>query len=95
VRPTRKDTPVNLREERGLALADAAKISRNGKGWIVPSQTGETPYTVILNGESPHSLRSKSDVGQINEALCMVCCHNISVLCHAMHRLATEPNLCA
>jgi hypothetical protein len=43
VRSTRKDAPMNPREDRGLALADAAKISQNGKGWIVPSQTGGTP----------------------------------------------------
>ena len=49
---------MNPREERGLALADAAKISCNAKGWIVPSQTGGTRYTVTLNGP-PHSLRSK------------------------------------
>ena len=84
---------MNPREHRGLALTDAAKISRNGRGWIVPCQTGGTPYTVTLNGGSPYSLRSKSDVGQINEVLCKVRCHNISALCHAMHRLATEPNL--
>lgn len=41
------------------------------------------------------SLRSKSDTGQINEALCKILCHNISVLCHAMHRLAAESELCA
>jgi hypothetical protein len=55
---------MNPREERGLALANSAKISRNGKGWIVPSQTGGTTYTVALNGCSHPSLRSKSDVGQ-------------------------------
>jgi hypothetical protein len=86
---------MNHREDRGLALADTAKISHNGKGWVVSSQTGGTRYTVALNGGSPHSLRSKCDVGQINEALCLVLCHNISVLYHAMHRLATEPDLCA
>jgi hypothetical protein len=86
---------MSPREQRGLELADAARVSRNGKGWVVPSQTGGTRYTVTLNGGSPHSLRSKSDVWQINEALCMVLCHDISVLCHAMHRLATEPDLCA
>jgi hypothetical protein len=86
---------MNPREERGLALADTAKISRNAKGWIVPSQTGGTTYTVALNGGSPHSLRSKSDVGQINEAPCMVLCHNFCVLCYAMHRLAQESELCS
>ena len=41
------------------------------------------------------SLRSKSNTGQVNEALCKILCHNLSVLCHAMHRLAMEPELCA
>jgi hypothetical protein len=31
-------TPTDEREKRSLALSDAATISRNGKGWIVPSQ---------------------------------------------------------
>ena len=41
------------------------------------------------------SLRSKSDAGQVNEALCKIRCHNLSVLCYAMRRLAQEPDLCA
>jgi hypothetical protein len=36
-------------------------------------------------------LRSKSDTGQINEALCKVLCHNICVLVHAIHSLNIEP----
>jgi hypothetical protein len=44
---------MNPREERGLALADAAKISRNSKGWIVPSQTNGTRYTVTLKDGAP------------------------------------------
>jgi len=40
------------------------------------------------------SLRSKSDTGQINEALCKILAHNLSVLCYAMHRLAMEPTPC-
>ena len=44
---------MEAREQRGLELADAAKISRNGKGWIVPSQGGKGRYTVNVDGESP------------------------------------------
>ena len=40
------------------------------------------------------SLRSTSDTGQVNEALCKILCHNLSVLCHVMYRLALEPELC-
>ena len=56
---------MNPREERGLALADAAKISRNGKGWVVPSQVGTGRYNVTLDGDSPrctcpdHELRGQ------------------------------------
>jgi hypothetical protein len=56
---------MNPREERGLELADAAKISRS------------------VRGESCHP----KPAGLL--------CHNLSVLCHAMHRLAMEPDLCA
>ncbi len=38
------------------------------------------------------SVRSKSDTGQVNEALCKVLCHNICVLIQAMHALGLEPN---
>ena len=44
---------MNPREERGLALADQAKISRNHKGWVVPSQNGGGRYNVTLDGDSP------------------------------------------
>jgi Transposase DDE domain len=37
------------------------------------------------------SVRSKSDTGQVNEALCKVLCHNICVLIHAMHALDVHP----
>jgi hypothetical protein len=36
-------------------------------------------------------LRSKSDTGQINEALCKVLAHNICVLVQATHELGIEP----
>lgn len=38
------------------------------------------------------SIRSKSDTGQVNEALCKILCHNICCLIHAMHALDLEPN---
>lgn len=37
------------------------------------------------------AVRSKSDVGQVNEVLCKVLCHNICVLVLAMHELGIEP----
>jgi len=50
----------------------------------------ETAYSMI-KGKFGSSLRSKSDTGQINEALCKVLAHNICVLVQAMHELGIEP----
>ena len=41
------------------------------------------------------SLRSKSDVGQINELLCKVLCHNIVVLIGAIYELGIQPTFWA
>jgi hypothetical protein len=38
------------------------------------------------------SLLARSDVGQMNEALCKVLAHNIVCVIHAMHELGIEPN---
>jgi transposase len=51
----------------------------------------ETAYSMI-KGKFGSALRSKSDTGQINEALCKVLCHNICVLIRAMHELGIEPS---
>jgi transposase len=37
------------------------------------------------------SLRSKSDVAMVNEALCKILCHNIVVLIHEMFELGIDP----
>ena len=50
----------------------------------------ETAYSMI-KGKFGSALRSKSDTGQINEALCKVLAHNICVLCQATHELGIEP----
>ena len=50
----------------------------------------ETTYSMI-KGKFGSALRSKSDTGQINEALCKVVCHNIFVLIQAMHALNVHP----
>ncbi len=50
----------------------------------------ETAFSQI-KGKFGDSLRSKSDTGQINEALCKVLCHNLCVLVQAMHELGIEP----
>ncbi len=49
----------------------------------------ETAYSMI-KGKFCSSLRSKSDTGKINEALCKVLAHNICVLVQAMHELGIE-----
>ncbi len=46
----------------------------------------------MIKGKFGDSVRSKSDTGQVNEALCKVLCHNICVLIQAIHALEIEPN---
>ncbi len=50
----------------------------------------ESAYSMI-KGKFGSSLRSKSDTGQINEALCKVLCHNLCVVIQEMHELNIEP----
>lgn len=50
----------------------------------------ETAYSMI-KGKFGSALRSKSDTGQINEALCKVLAHNICVLVQAIHTFNIEP----
>lgn len=45
----------------------------------------------MMKSKLGDSLRSKSDVGQINEALCKVLCHNLCVLVQAMRESGMEP----
>ena len=47
----------------------------------------ETTYSMIKR-KFGDSLRSKSDVGQINEILCKVVAHNLCVLIASIHELA-------
>jgi transposase len=49
----------------------------------------------MIKGKFGDSVRSKSDTGQVNEALCKVLCHNICVLIQAIHALGVEPNFSA
>jgi transposase len=50
----------------------------------------ETAYSMI-NGKFGSALRSKSDTGQINEALYKVFAHNVCVLVQAIHELGLDP----
>ncbi len=47
----------------------------------------------MIMGKFGDSVRSKSDVGQINEVLAKVLCHNMCVLIGATHELGIEPTL--
>jgi transposase len=41
------------------------------------------------------AVRSKRFTAQVNEILCKILCHNLSVLVHAMHELGIEPTFAA
>jgi transposase len=45
----------------------------------------------IIKGKFGDAVRSKSDVGQVNEVLAKVLCHNMCVLIRATHDLGVEP----
>ena len=45
----------------------------------------ETAYSIMIKGEFGSGLRSKSNVGQINEALCKVLRHSICVFSGFSH----------
>ena len=45
----------------------------------------------MMKSKFGDSLRSKSGVGQVNEALCKVLTHNVCVLVNAIHELGIEP----
>jgi len=46
----------------------------------------------MLKAKFGDHVRSKSEMGQVNEVLCKVLCHNICVLIRAMHELGIEPS---
>jgi transposase len=49
----------------------------------------------MLKAKFGGRLRSKSERGQINEALCKVLCHNLCVIVHSMVELGIRPNFYA
>ena len=54
----------------------------------------ETTFSMI-KAKFGDALRSKSDIGQVNEVLCKVLCHNICVLIGSMYELGITPTFCA
>lgn len=47
-----KGAQMNIRQQKGLRIAATSKITRKGKMWTVPSQTGNKKYTVALDPNS-------------------------------------------
>jgi transposase len=50
----------------------------------------ETAFSMI-KAKFGDAVRSKSDIGQLNEVLCKVLCHNLCVIIQAIHELGIEP----
>ena len=50
----------------------------------------ETAFSMI-KAKFGDAVRSKSDIGQWNEVLCKVLCHNLCVIIQAMHELGIHP----
>jgi transposase len=42
------------REQRGMIIAATSKLRQKGKAWIVPSQSGNGHYTVVLDDAQPY-----------------------------------------
>jgi hypothetical protein len=45
----------------------------------------------MIQAQCGDAVRSKSDIGQLNEVLCKVLYHNLCVLIQATHELRIEP----
>lgn len=54
----------------------------------------ETVFSMI-KAKFGEKLRSKTDVSQVNEALCKVLCHNICCLIQSMFELGLKPKFWA
>jgi transposase len=53
----------------------------------------ETTFS-MMKRKFGDSLRSKTDVAMVNEALCKILCHNLVVLIHEIQELGIEPLFC-
>ncbi len=86
VRPVRSNTVKPKKEEEPIWTTTSCTT-----GWPSWSITTCGSAFSMLKAKFGDSVRSKSDTGQINEALCKVLCHNICVLIHAMYTLNIHP----
>jgi hypothetical protein len=52
----RKDIQQELfeREHRGQQISTTCTLTKKGRIWLVPSQSGHGRYTVSLDPEAPH-----------------------------------------
>ena len=46
----------------------------------------------MIKAKFGDSIRSKSDIAQVNETLCKILGHNLCVLIQAIHELGIEPS---
>ncbi len=53
-------------------------------------RSGAESVFSMVKAKFGDSIKSKSDTGQVNEALCKILCHNICCLIHATHSLGVE-----
>ena len=90
---------LNVRELRGLDIANRYTIKQENGTWFVPSTSGKsTRYKVDLqkqNCDCPdfeiRRSKCKHIFAVINEALCKILAHNICVLNQSMFELEIKP----
>ena len=48
---------MDARQQRGLAIAATARITKKGDAWVVPSQSLNGRYTVTMDDDGYHAAR--------------------------------------
>jgi transposase len=80
---------METRQERGRRVAQDRRIKHVVGHYHLRSNV-ETTFSMIKR-KFGGSVRSKSRTSQVNEILCKILCHNLSVLVHAMYELGVTP----